>query len=77
MEAMPVSFEIEMPTGWETVRLPTGVHHRLQELLNRQDAGQSLTPVEAEEAQGLVDLAEWMSLVCLRSERIVRETPAK
>lgn len=77
METSPISFEIEMPTGWETVRLPNGVHHRLQELLDRQDAGQQLTPSEADEAQGLVDLAEWLSLVRLRSQRVVRETPAK
>jgi len=77
METPPVSFEIEMPTGWETVRLPHGVHQRLQELLDRQDTGRQLTPDEAEEAQGLVDLAEWMSLVRLRSHRVVRETPVK
>ncbi|MBC8140523.1 MAG: hypothetical protein H7Y38_03690 [Armatimonadetes bacterium] len=66
-----------MPSGWEAVRLPHGVHHRLQTLLDRQDAGQGLTPDEADEAQGLVDLSEWLSLVRLRSERVVRETPAK
>lgn len=73
----PISFEIEMPKGWETVRLPDGVNRRLQELLDRQDAGTTLTNDEAGEAQGLVDLSEWLTLVRLRSERVVREMPSK
>ena len=77
MTTSPLSVEIEMPKGWETVRLPDGVNRRLQELLDRQDAGKRLTRNQRDEAQGLVDLAEWLSLVRLRSERVARETPAK
>jgi hypothetical protein len=66
----PVVFEMEMPAGWESFRLPSAVDWRLQELLDRQDAGQRLLPTEREEAEGLVGLAEWLSLMRLRAHRI-------
>ena len=68
----PIDVEIEMPTGWEEFRLPEGVQHRLQDLLDRQDQGHPLTPAEQKEAEGLVDLAEWLSLLRLRARRISR-----
>jgi hypothetical protein len=48
-------------------RLPAAVQARLQDLLDRQDAGEKLTGREREEAEGLVDLAEFLSLFELRS----------
>lgn len=66
-----VVLEIEMPDGMETFQLPAGVHHRLQELLDKQESGKTLTPAEREEATGLVDMAEWLSLLRLRSQRLV------
>ncbi|HZO87775.1 MAG TPA: hypothetical protein VFB38_05500 [Chthonomonadaceae bacterium] len=48
--------------------MPEGLHRRLQELLDRQDAGIMLTESEREEAQGLVDLAEWLSLLWLQAK---------
>ena len=42
---------------------------RLQALLDRQDAGQELTPAEREAAEGLVNMAEFLSLVRLGAER--------
>ncbi len=59
-----------MPDDLARFRLPDGVGHRLQELLDKQDAGQPLTPDEKREADGLVDLAELLSLLRLRSERL-------
>jgi hypothetical protein len=44
---------------------------RLQ-LLDRQDAGQPLSPEEREEAEGLVNLAELLTLLRLRTERLAR-----
>jgi hypothetical protein len=44
----------------------------LQTLLDRQDAGQSLTTQEREEAKGLVDLAEFLALLRLRAARMTR-----
>lgn len=65
----PVVVEIEMPAGWESFRLPEGLHRRLQHLLDKQDAGGTLTDSEREEAQGLVDLSEWLSLLQTRPAR--------
>jgi hypothetical protein len=50
-------------------RLPPAVEARLQALLDRQDSGHPLTPLEREEAEGLVSLAEMLSLLRLRAER--------
>ena len=66
----PVVVEIELPAGWEDFRIPEALHRRLQELLDRQDRGQPIAPAEREEAQGLVDLAEWLSLLRLQAKRI-------
>ncbi len=61
--------EIEMPAGWEAPQLPAAVNRRLHQLLDQQDAGHALTAEEQEEAQGLVELAEWLSLMRLRSQQ--------
>lgn len=66
--------EIEIPAEWQDFRLPEGVHHRLQELLDRQDEGQALTPAERKEAEGLVELAEWLLLLRLKASAILLET---
>jgi hypothetical protein len=42
----------------------------LTELLDKQDEGTLLTDAEQREAQGLVDLAELLSLLRMRSERV-------
>jgi len=65
--------ELEMPTDLDAFKLPTGVNERLQELLDRQDQGQKLTPAERLEAEGLVNLAELLSLLRLRTQRIWHE----
>ncbi|MEM7129259.1 MAG: hypothetical protein AAF702_23200 [Chloroflexota bacterium] len=49
--------------------LPDAVQARLQHLLDQQDAGTPLTPDERSEAEGLVELAEFLSLLHLRSLR--------
>ncbi|MEX0725517.1 MAG: hypothetical protein WEB58_21430 [Planctomycetaceae bacterium] len=43
---------------------------RLQTLLDRQDSGQSLTQSERDEAEALVNVAELLTLLRLRSERL-------
>ena len=65
--------EIEMPAGLDQFRLPPALNERLQDLLDRQDRGETLTPNEGKEAEGLVDLAELLSLLRLRVQRIWRE----
>lgn len=62
-----------MPFSSSQFALPKGVSNRLQELLDRQDRGEKLTKAEKKEAEGLVDLAEMLSLLRLRSERVGRK----
>ena len=69
--AQAIAFQIEVPDDLARFKLPAGVHHRLQELLDKQDEGHQLTPDEQREAEGLVDLAELLSLLRLRAERSV------
>lgn len=66
--------KIEMPVSLRQIKLPKGVENRLQNLLDRQDRGEKLTAAERKEAEGLVDLAEMLSLLRLHSERVSRET---
>lgn len=66
--------EIEMPPSISKFKLPKGVNNRLQDLLDRQDSGKKLTAAEKSEAEGLVDLAEMLSLLNLRSKRVRRES---
>ncbi|PPJ65030.1 hypothetical protein [Cuspidothrix issatschenkoi] len=63
---------IEIPVSLTYFQLPEVVQARLQFLLDRQDAGEELTLAERNEAEGLVDLAEFLSLLSLRSQRIMR-----
>ena len=68
---MPQTLHIEIPVeGFDPFRLPDGVQDRLQELLDRQDSGQPLTAAEQREAEGLVNLAEFLSLLRLKAERV-------
>ncbi|MEQ1564047.1 MAG: hypothetical protein ABMA64_00295 [Myxococcota bacterium] len=67
-----MTVQIEMPDELEGLRLPSAVDRRLQDLLDRQDRGETLTDGEREEAEALVDLAERLSLLRLRSERAAR-----
>ena len=67
-----ILIEIELPAELERFKLPEGVNQRLQALLDRQDQGGQLTPAERQEAEGLVDLAELLSLLQLRARRIAQ-----
>lgn len=62
---------IEIPLELTHFQLPEAVHDRLQFLLDRQDSGEVLTQEERYEAEGLVELAEFLSLLHLRSQRVV------
>ena len=57
----------------EQFRLPTSVQQRLQDLLDRQDHETELTLAEQQEAEGLVNLAELLSLLRLREQRAARQ----
>ncbi len=51
------------------IELPPAVQNRLQALLDRQDQGETLMVAERQEAEGLVALAEFLSLLRLRAEQ--------
>ena len=58
---------VEIPIELTRFQLPEAVQKRLQLLLDRQDAGEELTQAERQEAEGLVELVEFLSLLRLRS----------
>jgi hypothetical protein len=65
-----IHLELELPDDLARLRLPEGVQQRLTELLDKQDIGTPLTDAERREAEGLVDVAELLSLLRMRSERV-------
>ena len=67
---MTMTIEVDLPSDLARFRLPEAVDERLRTLLDRQDSGQPLTPPERGEAEGLVELAEFLTLLRLRAERL-------
>ncbi|MBI1296088.1 hypothetical protein GC175_14135 [bacterium] len=65
---------IELPIDLVQFELPTAVQARLQFLLDRQDAGDALSSEEQQEAAGLVELAEFLSLLQLRARRTSQQS---
>jgi hypothetical protein len=68
-----IAIELEMPDDLAGFRLPPGVNDRLQELLDRQDSGIPLKQAERLEAEGLVAIAEFLTLLRLRAESADRK----
>jgi hypothetical protein len=64
---------VEIPIELTRFQLPEAVQARLQYLLDRQDEGRTLSQAERQEAEGLVELAEFLSLLRLRSTRVVKQ----
>ena len=71
--AQPLTIQFEVPGDLGRFRLPEAVDQRLQQLLSNQDRGDPLTDDERAEAQGLVDMAELLTLLRLRTERAARD----
>jgi hypothetical protein len=59
----PMLTTLEIPKEVAKFKLPHAVQERLQYLLDKQDAGEELTTAEREEATGLVEVAEFLSLL--------------
>jgi hypothetical protein len=59
--------EVEVPGDVGRFDLPEGVDRRLHALLDRQDRGEALTDDEFAEAEGLVEIADLLSLLKLRA----------
>lgn len=69
---MTLTIDVELPNDLEKFRLPAAVQQRLERLLDQQDSGIQLSDDERKEAEGLVDLADFLSLLRLRSERLAK-----
>lgn len=69
---MTLTLEVDLPADLALFRLPDAVAARLQSLLDRQESGQPLTAQERAEAQGLVNLAELLTLLRVRAERLAQ-----
>lgn len=65
-----VLFEIEVPDALAELRLPSGLDARLTSLLDRLDHDGALSTEEQQEAAGLTDLAELLSLLRMRARRL-------
>ena len=65
-----IDIDLELPADLARLKLPEGVDRRLQALLDKQDAGESLSDDERLEAEGLVDLSETLTLLRLRASRV-------
>ena len=66
---MTFAIEIDLPADLARFHMPDVLADRLQELLDRQDSGTSLTPKDRKEAQALIDVSELFALLRLRSNR--------
>jgi hypothetical protein len=62
-----VHIDLEMPTDLARLRLPEGLDRRLRVLLDKQDQGHALTDDERAEAEGIVELADLLTLLRLRA----------
>ena len=63
------TISLPVPPALSGFSLPPGVQCRLTALLDKQDSGHVLSAAERREAEGLVELAEFLSLLKLRATR--------
>ncbi len=66
--ANTVLVEVNLPKDWRKFRLPSALHDRLQELLDRQDQMGKLSRKERREADALAELVDLLSLMRLRAK---------
>lgn len=64
--AKTVEIALELPSDLARLQLPESVDRRLQSLLDKQDRGEVLSDEERQEAEGLTDLVDLLSLLRLR-----------
>jgi hypothetical protein len=64
--AQKVEIALELPADLARLQLPESLDRRLQSLLDKQDRGEALSDEERQEAEGLADLADLLSLLRLR-----------
>lgn len=66
--AQSVLVELDLPGDWRKLRLPSALHDRLQELLDRQDRDGKLSRRERREATALTELVDLLALLRVRAE---------
>ena len=71
-----ILLQLDLPNDWQSFRMPAALNARLQDLLDRQDHEGKLTRPELREARALTELAEMLSLMKLRAERVARNNGA-
>ena len=71
---LPLIDTIEIPLDLARFELPRALQTRLQLLLDRQDACEELSVGERDEAEALVDLSEFLSLLQSRARRAIQLT---
>jgi hypothetical protein len=64
---------IEIPADLVWHQLPDALHVRLHRLLDKQDVDEGLISEERREAEALVELSEFLSLLNLRVTRVTRQ----
>jgi cytosine/adenosine deaminase-related metal-dependent hydrolase len=64
---------IDIPIELTQFQLPQAVQERLQFLLDCQDDGQTLSLAERQEAEGLIELAEFLSLLQLHVCQVTKQ----
>ena len=69
---MNINDPSDLPADLEKCRLPVAVQQRLDRLLDQQDSGRELSEDERREAEGLVDVAEFLTLLRMRAERLAK-----
>ena len=62
-----MNVNLDLPIDLERLSLPEALDRRLRTLLDKQDAGETLAPDERAEAEGIVEMAELLSLLKLRA----------
>lgn len=72
-----IHLELDLPKDMAGLMLPEGVDRRLHSLLDKQDRGEPLTEDELAEAEGLVNLAELLSLLRLRASGQASSAPTQ
>lgn len=66
---------VDLPDDLAGLMLPEAVDRRLHSLLDKQDRGDALTDDEVAEAEGLVELADLLSLIRLRATQAASPVP--
>ncbi|MCB9798027.1 MAG: hypothetical protein H6741_35565 [Alphaproteobacteria bacterium] len=75
--AHPVTLQLNVSDDLARFRLPEAVDRRLQQLLGKQDRDGDLSSDERAEAEGLVEIAETLTLLRMRAERAQRENASR